>query len=79
MAIAGTRQPQMIEHYSHIRIEAKRVALDAIAKPASEGVSEAGVAQNWAQSSGVNPSVETIWNWHTCRSMILDRACNKLL
>ena len=30
-----------------IRMEAKRVALDAIAKP----VSEAGVAQNWAQPS----------------------------
>ena len=41
----------MIEHYSHIRMEAKRVALDAIAKPALERVSEAGVAQNWAQSS----------------------------
>ncbi len=25
---------------------------------------------NLAQSNGVNPSVETIWNWHTCRSMI---------
>lgn len=35
----------MIEHYSHIRMEAKRAALDAIAKPVSEGV----VAQNWAQ------------------------------
>jgi hypothetical protein len=19
---------------------------------------------------GVNPSVETVWNWHTCRSMV---------
>ena len=27
-------------------------------------------AQNWAQSIGVNPSVETVWNWHTCSSMI---------
>jgi hypothetical protein len=26
-------------------------------------------AQNWAQLSGVNPSVETIFDWHTCRSM----------
>jgi len=50
MAIAGHVSRKMIEHYSHIRMEAKRVALDAIAKPASEGVSEAGVAQNWAQS-----------------------------
>jgi integrase len=46
MAIAGHVSRKMIEHYSHIRMEAKRAALDAIAKP----VSEAGVAQNWAQS-----------------------------
>jgi len=44
MAIAGHVSRKMIEHYSHIRMEAKRAALDAIAKP----VSEPGVAQNWA-------------------------------
>jgi len=27
-------------------------------------------AQYWAQSDGVNPSVETVWNWHTCGSMV---------
>ncbi len=47
MAIAGHVSRRMIEHYSHIRMEAKRVALDAIAKP----VSEPAVAQNWAQSA----------------------------
>jgi integrase len=46
MAIAGHVSRKMIEHYSHIRMEAKRTALDAIAKP----VSEPGGAQNWAQS-----------------------------
>lgn len=50
MAIAGHVSRKMIEHYSHIRIEAKRAALDAIAKPASQAVSGVGVAQNWAQS-----------------------------
>jgi integrase len=47
MAIAGHVSRKMIEHYSHIRMEAKRTALDAIAKPdsGSDG------AQNWAQSS----------------------------
>jgi hypothetical protein len=35
----------MIEHYSHIRMEAKRTALDAIAQPVIDGA----VAQNWAQ------------------------------
>ena len=47
MAIAGHVSRKMIEHYSHIRLEAKRAALDAIAKP----ISDAGGAQNWAQSS----------------------------
>jgi integrase len=46
MAIAGHVSRKMIEHYSHIRMEAKRDALDAIAKPGFG----AGVAQNWAQS-----------------------------
>jgi integrase len=46
MAIAGHVSRRMIEHYSHIRMEAKRVALDSIVKPDSESA----VAQNWAQS-----------------------------
>jgi integrase len=47
MSIAGHLSRKMLEHYSHIRMAAKRAALDAIAKP----VFEASVAQNWAQSS----------------------------
>jgi len=47
MAISGHVSRRMIEHYSHIRMEAKRAALDAIAKPVSDGA----VAQNWAQPS----------------------------
>jgi integrase len=46
MAIAGHVSRKMIEHYSHIRMEAKRAALDAIANPAFDGAG----AQNWAQS-----------------------------
>jgi integrase len=46
-AIAGHVSRRMIEHYSHIRMEAKRAAVDAIAKPLSEPV----VAQNWTQSN----------------------------
>lgn len=33
MAIAGHVSRKMLEHYSHIRLEAKRAALDAIATP----------------------------------------------
>ena len=42
MAIAGHSSRQMLEHYSRIRTEAKRAALDAIAGPAFE----AGVHQD---------------------------------
>jgi hypothetical protein len=38
MAIAGHVSRKMIEHYSHIRMEAKRAAMDAIV--------ERGVHQN---------------------------------
>lgn len=50
MSIAGHLSRKMIGHYSHIRMAAKRTALDAIVKP----VSDVGVAQNWAQP----PSIE---------------------
>jgi hypothetical protein len=42
MSIAGHVSKHMLEHYSRIRVEAKRAALDAIARP----VFEAGVHQN---------------------------------
>jgi integrase len=42
MSIAGHLSRKMLEHYSHIRMAAKRAALDAIARP----VFEAGVVQN---------------------------------
>jgi predicted site-specific integrase-resolvase len=32
MSIAGHISPRMLEHYSHIRLEAKRNALEALAK-----------------------------------------------
>jgi integrase len=46
MSIAGHLSRNMQEHYSHIRMAAKRTALDAIVQPGIDG----GVAQNWAQS-----------------------------
>ena len=42
MSIAGHLSRKMVEHYSHIRMAAKRAALDAIAKP----VFEMDVVQN---------------------------------
>jgi integrase len=46
MAIAGHVSRRMLEHYSHIRMDAKRTAVEAISQPASLGSG----AQNWAQS-----------------------------
>jgi len=46
MSIAGHLSRKMLEHYSHIRLEAKRAALDAIAKPVFVG----DVLQNPLQS-----------------------------
>ena len=46
MAIAGHVSRKMIEHYSHIRMEAKRTALDAIAAQPLQTVIEASVNQN---------------------------------
>jgi len=46
MAIAGHVSRKMLEHYSHIRMEAKRAALDAIAAQPAEAVFQADVHQN---------------------------------
>ena len=45
MSIAGHVSRRMLEHYSHIRMEAKRVALDAIAATPKQPIFEAGVHQ----------------------------------
>jgi integrase len=45
MSIAGHVSRQMLEHYSHIRLAAKRAALDSIATPLPEPVFEGDVHQ----------------------------------
>ena len=57
MALAGHVSRAMMERYSHIRMEAKRKAVDDL----SGKDFELGVAQNWAQFFGVNPSSETVF------------------
>ena len=44
MAIAGHVSQQMLEHYSHIRVAAKRVALDSIATPLPDAATSRRVA-----------------------------------
>ncbi len=40
MAIAGHVSPKMLAHYSHVRLEAKRQALDALSSRPSKGATE---------------------------------------
>ena len=50
MSIAGHVSKKMLERYSHIRVAAKRAALDAIAVGPTQAVFERDRAQNRAQS-----------------------------
>ena len=53
MAIAGHVSRKMLEHYSLIRMKAKRAALDAIAKPFEPAMPTRGVHQNVHQSENL--------------------------
>lgn len=46
MAIAGHVSRRMLEHYSRIRMDAKRRAVDALNKPLEPAILDAGVNQN---------------------------------
>jgi len=47
----------MVEHYSHIRMAAKRTALDRIAEPEQVPGSQANVNQNVNQPDVIKPDV----------------------
>jgi integrase len=53
MAIAGHVSTKMLSHYSHVRLEAKRDALDALSKQAEPGVT----SQTTSQKEEANPQV----------------------
>ena len=52
MSIAGHISPRMLEHYSHIRVDAKRTALEASAERVQRGV----MAQKTTQNYQCNPA-----------------------
>ena len=58
MAIAGHVSRRMLEHYSRIRMDAKRKALDAIAEPSNLAAFEAVVHQNGNQLDGRDKAQE---------------------
>jgi hypothetical protein len=64
MAIAGHVSRKMLEHYSHIRMEAKRIALDAIAaeqaplRQGNESVEDRLPRVGYTESAKVCESIE---------------------
>jgi len=61
MDIAGHVSKQMLKHYSHIRMEAKRTALEAIVKKKMSPEAKAKAAKK-AETATKNPSQE-LQNW----------------
>ena len=52
MAIAGHVSPRMLAHYSHVRVEAKRKALDALVVKTPEGDNESRTGDGFATNYG---------------------------
>jgi integrase-like protein len=53
MAIAGHVSPKMLAHYSHIRLEAKRQAINALSGRVKEQVTAQSTSQNHADEQQV--------------------------
>jgi integrase len=56
MAIAGHVSPKMLDHYSHVRIQAKREALDALSTKPSARVSRRVTAKSYGTNSDTKQS-----------------------
>ncbi len=54
MAIAGHVSPKMLAHYSHVRLEAKRRALDALSSMPSEAVKGEGLEGGYVTKNVTN-------------------------
>jgi len=61
MAIAGHVSPKMLQHYSHVRLAAKRAALDSLANsPLKDNSSEHGTPQkSGSQDRNCDTSYDT--------------------
>jgi len=56
MAIAGHVSPKMLQHYSHVRIQAKRTALDGISTRRADSVNSEGLEGGTTQTTTQNPA-----------------------
>jgi hypothetical protein len=57
MAIAGHVSRKMLEHYSHIRVEAKRTALDALNLPGFDSPVHQNVHQVETEKPEASPNL----------------------
>jgi integrase len=55
MSIAGHVSPSMLAHYSHVRLEAKRHALDALSSTRSSGSERVGKERGYVTNHVTNP------------------------
>jgi hypothetical protein len=58
MAIAGHVSAKMLAHYSHVRLEAKRNALEAISSKRADQTSEKGKNEGYDTKNDANRLVE---------------------
>jgi len=60
MAIAGHVSPKMLDHYSHVRMQAKRQALDSLSEKASVTSKEAQPAMGYGTKNVTNSKPERV-------------------
>ena len=60
MAIAGHVSPKMLDHYSHVRIQAKREALDALSGKQSARANREGAAGGYDTNDGTNSTARPV-------------------
>jgi hypothetical protein len=58
MAIAGHVSPKMLQHYSHVRIQAKRTALDSISSRTADSVNSEGLEGGYDTNNDTKPRSE---------------------
>ena len=58
MAIAGHVSPKMLQHYSHVRLQAKRVALDVLSSKRAKTAQAPGETRGYDTKSDTKQVVQ---------------------
>jgi len=70
MAIAGHVSPKMLQHYSHVRIQAKRTALDALSTRRADAVNLGGVEGGYDTKHDTKPQSDVEGYSQVIESMV---------